>query len=33
MTPGQITLTEVTDNQGRTDVANLHQASGACGKG
>jgi uncharacterized protein DUF2846 len=29
---GQITLTEVTENQGRADVANLHQTSGVCGK-
>lgn len=32
ITPGQITLVQVTENQGRTDVANLHQTSGACGK-
>lgn len=32
VTPGQITLLQVTENQGRADVANLHQTSGACGK-
>jgi hypothetical protein len=32
MTPGQITLIQVTENQGRADVANLHQTNGACGK-
>ena len=32
VTPGQITLIQVTENQGRTDVANLHQTNGACGK-
>ncbi|HTO63277.1 MAG TPA: DUF2846 domain-containing protein [Bradyrhizobium sp.] len=32
MTPGQITLIQVTENQGRADVATLHQTSGACGK-
>ena len=29
---GQITLTQVTENQGRADVASLHQIKGACGK-
>ncbi len=32
VTPGQITLIQVTENQGRADVANLHQINGACGK-
>lgn len=32
VTPGQITLIQVTENQGRADVANLHQTNGACGK-
>ena len=32
VTPGQITLVQVTENQGRSDVAGLHQISGACGK-
>jgi hypothetical protein len=32
MTPGQITLIQVAENQGRSDVANLHQISGTCGK-
>ncbi len=32
VTPGQITLIQVTENQGRADVANLHQTSGVCGK-
>ena len=32
LTPGQITLVQVTENQGRADVANLHQINGACGK-
>jgi hypothetical protein len=32
MTPGQITLIQVTENQGRADVANLHQTNGVCGK-
>ena len=32
VTPGQITLIQVTDNQGRTDVASLHQTKSACGK-
>jgi len=32
VTPGQITLVQVTENQGRTDVANLRQTTGACSK-
>ena len=32
VTPGQITLIQVTENQGRADVANLHQTPGVCGK-
>jgi hypothetical protein len=32
VTPGQITLIEVTENQGRSDVATLHQTSSTCGK-
>jgi hypothetical protein len=32
VTPGQITLIQVTENQGRTDVANLHQITNVCGK-
>jgi len=32
VTPGQITLIQVTDNQGRADVASLHQTKSACGK-
>ncbi len=32
VTPGQITLIQVTENQGRADVANLRQTTGACGK-
>jgi hypothetical protein len=32
VTPGQITLLQVTENQGRTDVASLHQTKGVCGK-
>jgi hypothetical protein len=32
VTPGQITLIQVTENQGRADVANLHQTSSACGR-
>jgi hypothetical protein len=30
MTPGQITLIEVTENQGRADVATLRQTDSAC---
>ena len=33
VTPGQITLIQVTENQGRADIASLHQSSGTCGKG
>ena len=29
---GQITLIQVTENQGRSDVAGLHQIKGACGR-
>jgi hypothetical protein len=32
VTPGQITLIQVTENQGRADVANLHRTSSVCGK-
>jgi hypothetical protein len=32
LTPGQITLLQVTENQGRSDVASLHQTTSACGK-
>ena len=32
MTPGRITFIQVTENQGRADVANLHQTNGVCGK-
>ena len=32
MTPGQITLIQVTENQGRADVANLHQTNSVCGR-
>jgi Protein of unknown function (DUF2846) len=32
VTPGQITLIQVTENQGRADVASLHQTNGVCGK-
>jgi hypothetical protein len=32
VTPGQITLIQVTENQGRADVATLHQTSSVCGK-
>jgi hypothetical protein len=32
VTPGQITLIQVTEDQGRTDVANLHRTSSASGK-
>ena len=32
VTPGQITLVQVTENQGRADVASLHQTNSACGK-
>src|ERR1700730_16277311 len=29
---GQITLMQVTENQGSSDVANLHQTTSACGR-
>lgn len=32
VTPGQITLIQVTDHQGRAAVASLHQTKSACGK-
>ena len=32
VTPGQITLVQVTEYQGRADVASLHQTKGVCGK-
>lgn len=32
VTPGQITLVQVTENQGRADVAKLQQTKGACAK-
>ena len=32
VTPGAITLVQVTENQGRADVASLHQSSSSCGK-
>ena len=32
MLPGQITLTQVTEDQGRSDVANLHQTDNVCAK-
>jgi hypothetical protein len=32
VTPGQITLIQVTEGQGRSDVANLHQTNSVCGK-
>jgi hypothetical protein len=32
VTPGQITFMQVTENQGRADVANLHQTKSVCGK-
>jgi hypothetical protein len=32
MMPGQITLMQVTENQGRSDVADLHQTDSVCGK-
>ncbi|MGO8909432.1 MAG: DUF2846 domain-containing protein [Bradyrhizobium sp.] len=32
VTPGQITLIQVTENQGRADVTNLHQTNSVCGK-
>lgn len=32
VTPGAITLIQVTEDQGRADVASLHQSNGSCGK-
>jgi hypothetical protein len=32
VTPGAITLIQVTESQGRADVASLHQSNGSCGK-
>jgi hypothetical protein len=32
VTPGQITLIQVTEIQGRADVAKLHQTNSVCGK-
>jgi Protein of unknown function (DUF2846) len=32
VTPGQVTLIQVTENQGRGDVLKLHQTSSVCGK-
>lgn len=32
VTPGQITLIQVTDSQGLADVAKLHQSNSVCGK-
>jgi hypothetical protein len=32
MMPGQITLVQVTENQGRSDVADLHRTDSVCGK-
>ncbi len=32
VTPGQVTLVQVTENQGRADVASLHQTQAVCGK-
>jgi hypothetical protein len=32
VTPGQITLIQVTENQGRSDVATLHQTTSTCGR-
>lgn len=31
ITPGAITLIQVTESQGRSDVAGLHQSPGSCG--
>ena len=31
ITPGAITLIQVTEGQGRSDVAGLHQSAGSCG--
>ncbi len=32
VTPGAITLIQITEGQGRADVASLHQSNGSCGK-
>jgi hypothetical protein len=32
VTPGAITLIQVTESQGRADVAGLHQSNSSCGK-
>nr|QDF40582.1 DUF2846 domain-containing protein [Bradyrhizobium symbiodeficiens] len=32
ITPGAITLVQVTEGQGRADVASLHQSNSSCGK-
>ncbi|UWU85194.1 DUF2846 domain-containing protein [Bradyrhizobium yuanmingense] len=32
ITPGAITLVQVTESQGRADVASLHQSNSSCGK-
>ena len=32
VTPGQVTLIQVTENQGRGDVLKLHQTNSVCGK-
>jgi len=32
VTPGAITLIQVTEDHGRADVASLHQSNGSCGK-
>jgi hypothetical protein len=32
MMPGQITLMQVTENQGHSDVADLHRTDSVCGK-
>ncbi|RXG98004.1 DUF2846 domain-containing protein [Bradyrhizobium zhanjiangense] len=32
VTPGAITLIQVTESQGRADVAKLHQSNGSCDK-
>jgi hypothetical protein len=31
VTPGAVTLIQVTESQGRADVASLHQSTGSCG--
>jgi hypothetical protein len=32
MTPGVVTLTHVSESQGRADTTNLHQIAASCGK-